>query len=102
MTWKQLTISELADAAARGDAAEVKRLIPLGNPRAWDSAALRWAAYKGHAECVLLLAPVSEPGVVKEVCRDLRKANRCHEAAVIELVMAANKEEGRPCAIIQT
>jgi len=49
----------LVQAADDGDAAKVKRLIPVSNPLERDSAALAAAAYNGHVECVKLLLPVS-------------------------------------------
>jgi len=51
----------LLRAAAEGNVAEVRRLIPLSNPLDRDSAALGAAAQNGHAECVTLLLPVSDP-----------------------------------------
>lgn len=50
----------LVQAADDGDAAKVKRLIPVSNPLERDSAALAAAAYHGHVECVKLLLPVSD------------------------------------------
>ena len=51
----------LIEASSIGDANEVKRLIPVSDPKANDSRALRYAAYNGHSECVKLLIPVSDP-----------------------------------------
>jgi hypothetical protein len=80
-------------AAMEGHAECVRLLIPVSDPKVFGSEALRYAALNGHLDCVQPLVPVSEPGVVKEVCRELRAQGRCHEAAVLELVMAAIEEE---------
>ena len=66
---KQQTISlsikrhtELLIAAAKdANVDEIKRLIPLSDPKTDGSAALQWAAEQGHTECVKLLIPVSDP-----------------------------------------
>lgn len=50
----------LEQASQNGDAVEVKRLIPISDPRVRNSVALRWAAGKGHTEIVELLIPVSD------------------------------------------
>ena len=51
----------LIQAAERGDAVEVQRLIPISNPKGNDSEALYVAAIYGHARCVELLIGVSDP-----------------------------------------
>ena len=51
----------LCEAAENGHAECVKILIPFSDPKARDSEALVSAARKGHAECILLLIPVSDP-----------------------------------------
>lgn len=51
----------LIEAAKQGNLDEVRRLIPLSDPKANDSLALRMAAQNGHIECVELLIPVSDP-----------------------------------------
>jgi len=51
----------LIQAADHGDVVEVRRLIPLSNPKAHRSEALQFAVYRGHIECVKLLIPVSNP-----------------------------------------
>ena len=55
---------KLIEAATIGDTEEVQRLIPISDPKALDSRALRWAVHNGHAECVKLLIPVSDPKVL--------------------------------------
>lgn len=51
----------LVNAARVGDLMEVLRLIPICNPKAHASGALRWAAKEGHIECLRALIPVSNP-----------------------------------------
>ena len=51
----------LREAAEHGHAECVKLLIPISNPKADNSSALARAAKHGHAECVELLIPVSNP-----------------------------------------
>lgn len=46
-------------AARDGNVAEVCRLIPISDPKAYSSEALRLAAQYGRTECVKLLIPVS-------------------------------------------
>ncbi|WP_447896642.1 ankyrin repeat domain-containing protein [Stenotrophomonas acidaminiphila] len=59
---KQLQITrDLQRAALNGDVDEVKRLIPVSDPKADDSYALSIAAMNGHLECVKALIPVSDP-----------------------------------------
>lgn len=53
----------LMDASEVGDLDAVTRLIPVSDPKAKDSAALRLAARNGHLEYVKLLIPVSEPKI---------------------------------------
>ena len=71
---KQLTPQEIAEvltdknnvlrlAAANGHKEIVELLIPLSDPKAWESQALRWAALNGHKEIVELLIPISDPMV---------------------------------------
>jgi len=51
----------LIDAAEQGNTDEVRRLIPLSDPKYARSSALRIAAQNGHVQCVALLIPVSDP-----------------------------------------
>ena len=50
-------------AARDGNVAEVCRLIPISDPKAYSSEALRLAAQYGRTECVKLLIPVSNPKI---------------------------------------
>lgn len=75
----------LIQAAEKGDATEVQRLIPLSNPKNSDFAALRYAAAFGHTECVKLLIPVSDPG--SETCYALHWAARGGHAQCVELLI---------------
>lgn len=51
---------KLREAAGHGNTDEVRRLIPISDPKFNDSQALIWAAAYGHTECVRLLIPVSD------------------------------------------
>lgn len=51
----------LFEAAQDGNVEEVRRLIPISNPKHNDSLALQVAASYGHTDCVKLLIPVSDP-----------------------------------------
>ena len=54
-------------AADRGHKECVELLLPVSDFKANDSEALRWAALSGHKEIVALLIPVSDPSVVAEL-----------------------------------
>lgn len=54
-------LSALVLAAKNGHAECVKLLIPVSDPKAHGSLALSHAASNGHLECVKLLIPVSSP-----------------------------------------
>lgn len=64
----------LIEAAQNGNIEEVDRLIPLSDPKARDSLALRWAAGNGHVECVKLLIPVSDPKSCKSYALQMAAA----------------------------
>jgi len=49
----------LCEASKTGNSEEVRRLIPISDPKAQDSDALRLAAKNGHTECARLLIKVS-------------------------------------------
>lgn len=70
----------LVEAAKMGNTVEVKRLIPLSNPKLDGSLALHWAAINGHIECVELLIPVSD-----DITQPTQK-NTVHVAAAYEEV----------------
>lgn len=53
--------SALRRAAEYGHMECVQALIPVCDPKHWDSDALRLAALGGYEKCVELLIPVSEP-----------------------------------------
>lgn len=55
------TDRELVEAAKNGDVERVRRLLPVSDPKAGKSFALRLAAVNGHEECVRLLLPGSDP-----------------------------------------
>lgn len=79
----------LISHAKAGDARAVASLLALGvNPRGRESAALFEAAENGHADCVEILIPVSDPMAVNS--RALRHAARAGHAAVVQLLMAVS------------
>lgn len=51
----------LIQVSTVGTLDEVRRLIPVSNPKAYDSAALAQAVFWGNTETVQLLLPVSDP-----------------------------------------
>ena len=51
----------LIEANKNDDVEAVQRLIPVSDPKADNSHALRWAAFYGHTEIVKLLISVSDP-----------------------------------------
>lgn len=53
--------TQLVEAARNGNADDVRRFIPLCDPKHNHSEALCAAAENGHAECVALLIPLSNP-----------------------------------------
>lgn len=53
--------TQLVEAARNGNADDVRRFIPLCDPKYNYSEALCAAAEHGRAECVRLLLPVSDP-----------------------------------------
>ena len=68
----------LENAARAGDVLEVERLLPLSDPKANDSSALRWAAQNGHLDVVKLLLPVSAPKVNDSLAASLHSERRKH------------------------
>ena len=96
---KQLTPQEIAEvfidknnalcwAAGTGRKEIVQLLIPVLDPKAWESRALRWAAMKGHKECVELLIPVSDPKANDSEALRLAAANGHKE--IVELLVPAS------------
>lgn len=60
---KDIASDALAWAAARGNVQCVELLIPVSNPKAWGSEALRWAVENGRTQCMDVLYPFSDPVV---------------------------------------
>lgn len=52
---------QLIKACRSGNLDAVNQLLPVSDPKAFDSAALHWAAIDGRIAIVKLLIPVSEP-----------------------------------------
>lgn len=77
--------SKLINAARRGDAEQVKKLLAAGEPKAYRCTALRQAASEGHAEVVKLLLPVSD----SKTCRSaaLRWAAYNGHVDVVKLLL---------------
>lgn len=55
------------DALVSKGLPDMVTLIPVSDPLAASSGALREAAWHGHTECIELLKPVSDPAVVAEL-----------------------------------
>jgi len=85
----------LIQAAEKGDAAEVQRLIPLSDPKTYNSQALHRSAYYGHADCVQLLIPVSDP------CDILKWAARFGHAECVDLLIPVSHPEVCNGALIE-
>lgn len=90
--------SALRFAAERGHVECVKLLIPLSDPKANDSEALRKAAFNGHAECVLLLAPVSDPKANHSYALRWAAYNGQSET-VRQLIPASDPKDSESCAL---
>ena len=72
-------------AASNGHAKCVELLIPATNPKADSSSALREAAASGHSECVKLLIPVSDPKAGCSIA--LRETAASGHAECVELLI---------------
>lgn len=71
------TTKALCEASRNGHAECVKILIPLSDPKANGSEPLCEAATNGHVECVKILIPVSEPKANNSEALRLA-AGKCH------------------------
>lgn len=83
----------LEAAAEHGYGTLVRELIPVSDPKANDSYALRWAARNGHMEVVKLLMPVSDPGASES--RALAWAAEKGHAKVVELLMPVSDPKAK-------
>ena len=83
-TWTHAT-KALWEAAHNGHAGCVSLLIPVSDPKANNSEALREAALNGHAECVKLLIPFSDPKAHNS--QALRRAARSGHAECVKLLI---------------
>lgn len=63
----------LLKAVMNNDVDEVKRLIPISDPKEMHSMALFGAALNGHVECVKLLIPVSDVDAAVRCVKDRGK-----------------------------
>lgn len=81
--------NDLLEAARDGQTDEVRRLIPISDPKSNDSAALYWAAANGHAECVELLVPVSDANS-DEASPLFKSAQRGYQECVTLLLPATD------------
>ena len=73
-------------AARAGRKEIVELLIPVSDPKAWESLALRVAARNGHKECVELLIPVSEPKAIDSRALRVAVGNGGHKECVELLI----------------
>ena len=83
-------------AADNGHAECVKLLIPLSDPKANESRALSWAAHNGHAECVKLLIPVSD---INACSKSLGLAARFGHTECLRLLLPVSHPDDRPQAL---
>jgi hypothetical protein len=87
----------LLGAAKNGHAECVKLLLPLSDPREFDSLALVRAASRGHVECVKILIPVSDPKA-KGSWALLEAAQNGHAQCVALLLPVSDPQGLGPCA----
>lgn len=66
----------------------VELLIPVSNPTADNSQALRVADYNGHSECTTLLFPVSDTDAIS--CLALRGAAICDNRDCVKLITSVS------------
>lgn len=89
----------LLQASQNGDFDEVKRLIPISDPRALHSEALWRGAHYGHTECVKLLIPVSDPKTLDSYA--LRLAAWKGHAECIQLLIPVSDPKARNSKALQ-
>lgn len=83
----------LITAAFKGNAAEVARLIPMSDPKDYNSLPLQLAAKNGHTQCVKLLVDVSPHVIVSEHSSPLRKAAENGHVECVKLLIGVAKED---------
>lgn len=84
---------KLIEAAKCGDCAEIQRLIPLSNPKLFNSEALWKAAVAGHPKAVELLIPVSEPKIDRSSAFRWAVRYNQHETAMLLLPVSNPNEK---------
>ena len=82
MTTRFRNNHKLREASGHGHTDEVRRLIPISNPKFNDSQALIWAAAHGHTECVELLIPVSNANSSDDAAPLFKSAQNGHTECV--------------------
>lgn len=80
----------LINASKRGDIDEVKRLIPISNPKFENSQALIVAAEHGHLDVVKILIPVSDPKAASSW--PLRMAARNGHVDIAQLLIPVSNQ----------
>lgn len=83
----------LVKASHNGDINEVKRLVPISDPKAHSSYALLTACLYGHTEVVKLLLPVSDPMV--ENSYPLRAAARAGYLDIVKLLLPVSEPKAQ-------
>jgi ankyrin repeat protein len=79
----------LVQAAKFGDLSTLTQALEGGaHAKESDSSALQWAAERGHAECVKLLIPASDPLVDNSMA--LRRAAKSGHAECVRLLVAVS------------
>jgi hypothetical protein len=89
---------ELVQAVKRGDADEVRRLIPLSDPKANDSEVLAVAAQRGNVDIVRLLIPVTDPQANNSVA--LADAARMHHPDIVRLLIPVSDPKANKSAAL--
>lgn len=84
---------KLIEAAKCGDCAEIQRLIPLSNPKLFNSEALWKAAIAGYPKAVELLIPVSEPKIDRSSAFRWAVRYNQHETALLLLPVSNPNEK---------
>jgi hypothetical protein len=82
---KALNSAVLRWASMYGHVEVVKLLIPVSDPKANNSQALKWASENGHVEVVKLLIPVSDPKA--DNSQALRWASMYGHVEVVKLLI---------------
>lgn len=84
---------KLIEAAKCGDCVEIQKLLPISNPKLFNSEALWKAAIAGHPKAVELLIPVSEPKIDRSSAFRWAVRYNQHETAMLLLPVSNPNEK---------